>query len=269
VTLLLRTIPWLCADTLLGQGTVNGQRTFLMSSCPCAVARFVASQKGCLNYRKPPSCRGLSNICVAWLRVPGWPLAADSRGPAAIPVHGCAIRAAVPADASSLHAIIHAAYRTELSWTTEVDLVQGERISLPELQSVLARSKDPVFVATVVEESTGSNAPRVVGCVRAEWALNHPETGLTDECCMLGLLAVDPEFQSCGIGSALFDHAIQYAEEEWKCVRAVLWVISQRLDIMEWYKRRGFAWTGEVKEFVLPELKLHKDVEFHVLVKEL
>lgn len=202
-------------------------------------------------------------MSVAWPRLPGCAMAADVKGPAAT------IRAADPADAPSLHGIIHAAYRTELSWTTEVDLVKGERISLPELQTRLAEPKDPIFVATVDEDSPGSKTPRVVGCICAEWARNYPETGLTDESCLLGLLAVDPELQSRGIGSALFDHAMQYAQHEWKCSRAVLWVIKQRLDIMEWYKRRGFVWTGEVKEFVFPELKLHKDVEFHVLVKEL
>lgn len=176
------------------------------------------------------------------------------------------IRLAERHDAADLHPIIHSAYRTDASWTTEVNLVAGERVSLAQLQRELDSSPDPTFVATVADE-TGKR--RVVGCIRAEWAKQNPGMELGDECAMFGLFAVDPAFQSKGVGSQLFRHAMQHAKEEWGCTEAVVWVIKQRAEILAWYERWGFAWDGEVKDFVFPDLKLQDDVEFRVLRKQL
>lgn len=169
-------------------------------------------------------------------------------------------------DAEALHRIIQQAYRTELSWTTEVNLVKGERISLPQLQAQLAAQKDPIFVA---ETRLESGDAAIAGCICAEWAKLHPDVGLSEECTMFGLFAVDPAHQSVGIGTRLLQHAVTFAKEEWGCERAVLWVIKQRTEILAWYERLGFEWHGETRDFVFPELALHDEVEFRVLSKRL
>lgn len=125
---------------------------------------------------------------------------------------------------------------------------------------------DPIFVAEI---ATGTGSGQVVGCVCAEWAKNHPDTGLGPESALFGLLAVDPARQSAGIGSKLFAHALEFAKREWGCQQAVLWVIKQRTDILEWYERLGFRWTGELRDFVFPDLAMHDEVEFKVLFKAL
>jgi GNAT superfamily N-acetyltransferase len=188
------------------------------------------------------------------------------RSSAASPKQEILIRKGRSGDAEVLHPLIHAAYRTSQSWTTEVDLVRGERITLPQLREQLSQAVDPIFVAEI---AGGTEAGRVVGCVCAEWAKNHPDTGLGPESALFGLLAVDPDKQSAGIGSELFLHALKFAKKEWGCLRAVLWVIKQRGDILAWYERLGFQWTGELKDFVFPDLAMHREVEFKVLVKSL
>ena len=193
------------------------------------------------------------------------------------------IRLATPEDASQLHNIIHRAYRTEASWTTEVDLVSGERIGFHELEAMLddnaplQQRKDPVFVATLCgpSESSGTDSAgaaareTLVGCIQAEWARHHPDRGLPPCCAMFGLFAVDPDHQSKRIGSQLFDHALAHAADVWTCKEAVLWVIKHRQDILKWYERKGFRWSGKEKPFVFPELALKDDIDFLVLIKRL
>ena len=144
--------------------------------------------------------------------------------------------------------------------------MRGERISLPQLKAQLAERRDPIFVA---ETQSVDGEVTIAGCICAEWARHHPEAGLSEECTMFGLFAVDPEYQSNGIGSRLLQHATRFAKKEWGCKRAVLWVIKQRVEILAWYERLGFEWHGETRDFVFPDLALREDVEFRVLSKHL
>jgi GNAT superfamily N-acetyltransferase len=179
------------------------------------------------------------------------------------------IRPGKRSDAPRLHELIQEAYRSERSWTTEKHLVRGERIGFDELEAQLTDDEvDPIFVATLPSAS-GGEEPVVAGCICAEWAKDHPSVGLPPSCSMLGLFAVDPAHQSKRIGTHLFHHAMRHVKQKWGCTEAVLWVIKQRTDILSWYYRMGFRWSGQTKDFVFPELKLHDDIEFKVLIKVL
>ena len=179
----------------------------------------------------------------------------------------CTIRRAQPGDAERLHDIIQSAYRSERSWTTEARLVKGERITLEQLTAQLQpHHTDPIFAATF---AVAGGAEEVAGCICAEWAKQHPNLGLSDTCAMLGLFAVAPEHQSQRIGSSLFQHAMQHAKDEWGCSEAVMWVIKQRKELLQWYYRMGFEWHGQKREFVFPDLQLQDDIEFLVLRKSL
>lgn len=221
-------------------------------------------------------------------------LAAASMARAHVQVN---VRLGTVEDAEVLHPMIHTAYRTDASWTSEVELVKGERISLSRLQEQLQDGMDPIFVATMIPTDQvaapdtclwtyvwihttytaghvrftpqGCHHAQVIGCICAEWAKNHSEMELSDDCCMFGLFAVDPGFQSQGVGSKLMRHAMQHAKSAWGCKHAVLWVIKQRPEILAWYERWGFEWRGERKDFVFPDLKMFDDVEFKVLHKDL
>lgn len=86
---------------------------------------------------------------------------------------------------------------------------------------------------------------------------------------MLGLLAVNPDYQSRGVGKALFNEAVEMVKTRWSCTKAVMWVINKRADIQAWYERLGFKWNGEKRDFVLPDKVLQDDIWFKVYVKEL
>ena len=170
-------------------------------------------------------------------------------------------------------ALVAAGYRSSASWTTEHHLVKGERISQERLLQLVTEKRDKLFVACmpVTEpdvEAGGSNSSAVVGCICAEWAKHHEDLKLPGDHAILGLFAVDPAFQSKGVGSALMAYAEEYVKTEWNCKRIVLWVIEQRGDILEWYKRSGFVATGKRLPFVMPDLALVDDMHFCVLAKD-
>ena len=193
------------------------------------------------------------------------------------------VRQGTPADAQTLCGIIQQAYRTDRSWTTEVNLVAGQRITAEQLHKQLAAGTDPIFVATVPQgtathsegdaQGGGCNgsaqSQQVVGCICAETANNHSDVGLASTDVLLGLFAVSPELQSAGIGSRLLAHALQHAQAEMGSTRAVLWVIHTRTELLAWYERLGFEWSGETKPFVFPDLSLVEDLHFRVLTKQL
>lgn len=50
---------------------------------------------------------------------------------------------------------------------------------------------------------------------------------------------------------------------------AQVWVITERSDIMAMYLKRGYVPTGELKDFVLPDLSKKPDLKFAILEKPL
>jgi ribosomal protein S18 acetylase RimI-like enzyme len=174
---------------------------------------------------------------------------------------------------SQTAAMLAAGYRGVDSWTTEHHLVKGERVSQERLLQLITEQRDKLFVASTMATDADIEADKgtstVVGCICAEWAKEHRDLQLPDDNAMLGLFAVDPAFQSMGVGGALMAHAEEYIKSEWQCKRIVLWVIEQRDDIMQWYRRCGYVATGERLPFVMPDLALVEDMQFCVLAKDL
>jgi ribosomal protein S18 acetylase RimI-like enzyme len=169
------------------------------------------------------------------------------------------IRQSTLQDLEALHSIINAAYRASEpgSWTTEAELVGGERVTRDELRGILETSADPIFVA----EATTSVDKVVVGCIQAERMENQSEA-------MLGLFGVRAKYQSHGIGKRLMNHALAFVKTEWKCSKAVMWVIETRKELLAWYYKMGFKNTGEKRPFVLPHLA-KQEFMFTVIAKEL
>lgn len=175
------------------------------------------------------------------------------------------VRPAKIEDAEKLHQIIHGGYRTTDSWTTEHHLVSGERISVDAVVDTIESDIDRLFVACLEE----GDPSEPVGCICVQFARDHAHLGLSDDHAMLGLFAVDPKHQSCGMGNKLLSYSLDHIKEVGSCKFATLWVIEQREDIIAWYERKGFKHTGKRVPFVAPDLALVKNMHFAVMEKAL
>jgi ribosomal protein S18 acetylase RimI-like enzyme len=156
-------------------------------------------------------------------------------------------------DLEAIAELVNSAFRGDSSragWTTEADLVGGQRTDPDLLRSDLAARPGAVLL-TMRDEPDGA----LLGSVWLE--ARSPDVWY------LGMLTVRPDLQSRGLGRRMMDEAERYAAAQ-GARRMRMTVITVRETLMEWYERRGYTRTGE--RFGLP---LRADLQFEALEKEL
>lgn len=159
-------------------------------------------------------------------------------------------------DVAALVQLVNGAYRGESSkkgWTTEADLLGGVRTSIESMQEQLQTPG-----AVVLKAMKGSE---IIGCVYLQNKTDH---------LYLGMLTVKPTLQGSGTGKRLLQAAEKYARS--LALPAIkMTVITVRTELIAWYKRHGYADTGERCPFPTdPKFGLPKQsLEFLVLEKKL
>lgn len=152
------------------------------------------------------------------------------------PFNNQSISIATVTDIPAIEALLNSAYRGESSkqgWTTEANLIAGERrTDAANLQQVI-QQPGSVFLKYTNEEGL------LAGCV------NLQQHGLK---LYLGMFSVAPGKQGGGLGKKLLAAAEEYAHQI-KCNAIYMSVISLRTELIDWYKRHGYAETGERKAF--------------------
>ncbi|RZF61230.1 GNAT family N-acetyltransferase [Sphingomonas populi] len=146
------------------------------------------------------------------------------------------IRTAVATDLPRLHPVIERAYRGDAAragWTHEADLLDGERTDLPTLAAIVA---DP---ATRLLVAFDGDAP--IGCVQ----VSDHGSGTA----YLGLLCIEPRLQAAGLGRQLIAAAESAARDTFAAHRIEMTVIENRAELIAYYERRGYARTGERRDF--------------------
>lgn len=170
-----------------------------------------------------------------------------------------AYRRAGPADVAAVVALVESAYRGEASragWTTEADLLAGQRTDAEAVRTAVEHDGGELLVA----ELDG----QVVACCRIERGAGAAH---------FGMFAVDPAFQGRSVGGTLLAEAERVARDEWRATAMRLEVIRQRIELIAWYERRGYELTGETEPFPYGDVRfgvpLRDDLEFVVLARAL
>lgn len=173
----------------------------------------------------------------------------ESRGDAQFRVAG-------PADVPAVVSLVEAAYRGDASragWTTEADLLDGQRTDASEVGALIGRDDSLILLA---EAASG-----LVGCCHLE------RRGRSTA--YFGLFAVRPAEQGQGVGRAVVVEAAKRAAR-WGCTEMRMTVIRQRADLIGWYRKLGFGPTGETQPFPYGDERfgrpLRDDLEFVVLI---
>lgn len=141
------------------------------------------------------------------------------------------IRDAAAADLAPMQRLIQRAYRGESAragWTHEADMIEGERISLTELTALFADPAERLLTAWSGET--------LVGGVRV--------ARLGGDLAYLGLLWVDPDRQGAGVGHRLITAAEALARDAFAARRIEMTVIDSRTELIDYYRRRGYAPVG-------------------------
>lgn len=181
-----------------------------------------------------------------------------------------AFRKATSADIPALDALVRSAYRGESSrqgWTTEADLIEGERIDEAGIQAKMDEPGGAILIAATPDDNP--DAPPLACC---ELALAQPGPGGT--VAYFGLFAVRPALQARGIGKKVLGEAERYAREVLGARALEMQVVWLRGELVAWYVRRGYALLpGERRPFPYGHASngtpLRDDLYFVVLRKEL
>jgi GNAT superfamily N-acetyltransferase len=148
------------------------------------------------------------------------------------------LRAALYDDLDQVDALVNAAYRGDSSrkgWTTEADLLGGQRVDHERLGEMIAIPDSTLLLAF-----TDLTDKKLCGCVYLR---------KTDaKTCYVGLVTVDPKLQDFGLGSMLLEKSEEMAEA-WGCQRMRMTVIDRRESLIEFYVRKGYASTGQWEPF--------------------
>lgn len=185
-----------------------------------------------------------------------------------------ALRAARRDDAEALSALVNAAYRGDSSrvgWTTEADLLGGQRTDPDALRESIAQGETMGDRVLLVHEAVqpsgpagGPAAPAIDACVQLE---RHGDEAY------LGMFTVRPTLQGGGLGRRLLAGAEQDARRRWGVTAVHMTVIAQRAELIAWYQRRGYRATGETAPFPYGDARfgepLRPDLHFVVLRKVL
>lgn len=145
-------------------------------------------------------------------------------------------RKATLTDADRLSELVNSAYRGESSqkgWTTEADLLGGQRTDPDSLRETLSRPNSVILLAERNDE--------IIGSVHLE--------KMADEVCYFGMFTVKPDLQGSGIGKIFMNEAEEWARKNWKSKTMEMTVITLRKELIAFYERRGYQFTGEVRGF--------------------
>jgi GNAT superfamily N-acetyltransferase len=87
------------------------------------------------------------------------------------------------------------------------------------------------------------------------------------------MFSVRPGRQGQGRGRVIMAEAERIARDDWAATRMSMTVIRQRADLIAWYERLGYRWTGETEPFPYGDERFgiprRPDLEFLVLSKAL
>lgn len=163
-------------------------------------------------------------------------------------------------DCPRIASLVNSAYRGESSkkgWTTEADLLGGQRTDPESLQEMMSEPGAQVQLMLMQDQ--------LVGCVFLK-LLNAQEA-------YLGMLTVDPEIQGQGLGGKMLKHS-EAVVLSWGCDVLKMDVIPLRTELVDFYHRKGYKETGIEKpfpenseKFGLPKVQNLKLVELQKKLK--
>ncbi|MET0388337.1 MAG: GNAT family N-acetyltransferase [Polyangiales bacterium] len=162
-------------------------------------------------------------------------------------------------DVPAIVALVESAYRGEVSragWTTEADLLDGQRTDPAEVETVIADPASRILLAERDGTLEGS-----VMLARKPDAVH------------VGMFAVRPTLQGKGLGKALLNEVERITRDEHLATHLEMTVIAQRTDLITWYQRRGYQVTDKTEPFPYGDprfgLPRRDDLFFRVLEKRL
>jgi ribosomal protein S18 acetylase RimI-like enzyme len=141
-------------------------------------------------------------------------------------------------DIAAICKLMNLAYREKAgqSWTTEKDIVAGERITATQLLEQLQQQNFELWLLENLEYS-----PHLLGCIGLNFQGEHAE---------IGSFSVDPTMQNQGLGKELLNFAEQHVIADYPEINFFeMYVLSLRTELISFYERCGYQQTGHREDY--------------------
>ena len=124
--------------------------------------------------------------------------------------------------------LVNLTYRGPIGWTTEVAIIQGNRTNPQEIETALYKPNASFLVMRQQDQ--------VVACIYI---------AKEDAGAFVGFFSVHPDWQKKGLGKYLLAQAELHARDALGINKLLMFVISQRTELIAFYQRRGYRLTGQ------------------------
>jgi len=134
--------------------------------------------------------------------------------------------------AQAISDLINLTYRGSIGWTTEAAIIQGDRTNRQEIEAAMLNPGGHFFVVNQLSTPAA--------CIYIASEQEHA---------YIGFFSVHPSLQGQGFGSYMLEQAEIFARDSLQAHTFVLFVISQRPELIAFYQRRGYRGTGRIEAF--------------------
>ena len=134
--------------------------------------------------------------------------------------------------AQAISDLINLTYRGTTGWTTEAAIIQGDRTNRQEIEAAMMNPDGHFFIVN------WQSAPAACIYIASE-----------KEYAYIGFFSVHPSLQGQGFGSYMLEQAEIFARDSLHVHKFILFVISQRPELIAFYQRRGYRGTGRIEPF--------------------
>lgn len=130
--------------------------------------------------------------------------------------------------------LVNTTYRGEVGWTTEAHIVQSDRTNRQQIEAILSKPDTHFFVVNHLQT--------LAACIYVAKEKEHA---------YIGFFSVHPSLQGKGLGKYVLEQAEIFALENMEVHKFVMFVISQRPELIAFYERRGYLRTGRIEAYPL------------------
>lgn len=134
--------------------------------------------------------------------------------------------------------LVNLAYRGERGWTRETHIIGGDRTTPGEIATALTKPGARFYVAYLQQ--------RLIACIYLAKERHHA---------YIGFFSVHPDFQGQGVGGYILRQAEIIARHQLLTNKIRMFVVSQRAELIAFYRRRGYQRTGDQQAYPL-QLKI-------------
>ena len=130
--------------------------------------------------------------------------------------------------------LVNLTYRGDFGWTRETHIIRGDRTNRQEIESAMLNPNAYFLVI---------NLPKILAsCIYVAKEKEHA---------YIGFFSVHPSFQGSGLGKYVLEQAETFVLRNMGIHKFVMFVVSQRRELIEFYQRRGYSRTGRIEGYPL------------------